>query len=354
MAGTISSDLGPWIEPSLCDPLLFQQLVTPVTCWPGPEDWWPSGKDCAQFGAHFFPFDWQQAERWCHYLNRDPADVRYRALPRGNGRAYSGWLKDDWQDFPLAQAKGYGIYASPNLGGDTADSITSCQSLFVEWDDIPLHEQVLRPEELGLPAPTLRVNTGGKSIHTFWTLERPISVERWRPLIKRLIRYCDSDKSVKDPSRVMRLPGGWYIGKDLIVGWPAWVERRSSFERYPVELFEELVPELRVPVDRPRKVYSGPDSTLSEIGDALSAIPQRVAGQSNYNQHRNICWAVVDACHQAGYSDETAVDLLEAWSPSKQCGWDISQIVRSGGAQITAATLFHHAINNGWRRRHDD
>ena len=152
----------------------------------------------------------------------------------------------------------------------------------------------------------------------------------------------------------MRLPGGWYIGKDLIVGWPAWVERRSSFERYPVELFEELVPELPVPVEQPRKVYSGPDSTLSEIGDALSAIPQRVAGQGNYNQHRNICWAVVDACHQAGYSDETAVDLLEAWSPSKQCGWDISQIVRSGGAQITAATLFHQAINNGWRRRHDD
>ena len=95
-------------------------------------------------------------------------------------------------------------------------------------------------------------------------------------------------------------------------------------------------------------------NTFHDLFDALSAIPRRVAGQGNYNQHRNICWAVVDACHQAGYSDETAVDLLEAWSPSKQCGWDISQIVRSGGAQITAATLFHHAINNGWRRCHDD
>ena len=94
MAGTISSDLGPWIKPSLGDPLLFQQLVTPVTCWPEPEDWWPSGKDCAQFGAHFFPFDWQQAERWCHYLNRDPADVRYRALPRGNGRAYQASMSN--------------------------------------------------------------------------------------------------------------------------------------------------------------------------------------------------------------------------------------------------------------------
>ena len=39
MAGTIGSDLGPWIEPSLGDPLLFQQLLTPVKCWPEPEDW---------------------------------------------------------------------------------------------------------------------------------------------------------------------------------------------------------------------------------------------------------------------------------------------------------------------------
>ena len=59
MAGTISSDLGPWIEPSLGDPLLFQQLVTPVTCKPEPEDWWPTKGHCAQFCAHFFPFDWQ-------------------------------------------------------------------------------------------------------------------------------------------------------------------------------------------------------------------------------------------------------------------------------------------------------
>ena len=353
MAGTISSDLGPWIEPSLGDPLLSQQLVTPVTCLPEPEDWWPSGKDCAQFGAHFFPFDWQQAESWCRHLNRDPADVRYRAIPRDGGKVYKGWLKDDWQDFPLAQAKGYGLYAVPNLGGDKAADITSCQSLFVEWDDIPIRQQFARPAEVGLPDPTVCVATGCKSVHSFWTLEQPISVQRWRPLMQRLIKHCNSDTAIKDPSRLMRLPGGWYIGKDLKVGWPS-VIKPGCFKRYPVELFEESLPPLPPPVQRPRKVYSGPDSTLSEIGEALSAIPRRVAGQGNYNQHRNICWAVVDACHQAGYSDETAVDLLEAWSPSKQCGWDISQIVRSGGAQITAATLFHHAINNGWRRRHDD
>ena len=241
----------------------------------------------------------------------------------------------------------------PNLGGDKAADITSCQSLFVEWDDIPIRQQFARPAEVGLPDPTVCVATGGKSVHSFWTLEQPISVQRWRPLMQRLIKHCKSDTAIKDPSRLMRLPGGWYIGKDLKVGWPS-VIKPGCFKRYPVELFEESLPPSPPPVERPRKVYSGPDSTLSEIGEALSAIPRRVAGQGNYNQHRNICWAVVDACHQAGYSDETAVDLLEAWSPSKQCGWDISQIVRSGGAQITAATLFHHAINNGWRRRHDD
>ena len=96
MAGTISSDLGPWIEPSLGEPLLFQQLVTPPTCTPLEDIWWPCRRHCAQFGAHSFPFDWPQAEFWCHHLNRDPADVRYRAITRNGGRVYKGWLKDDW------------------------------------------------------------------------------------------------------------------------------------------------------------------------------------------------------------------------------------------------------------------
>ena len=87
-----------------------------------------------------------------------------RLLMTIEGRAYSGWLKDDWQDLPLAQAKGYGLYAVPNLGGDKAAYITSCQSLFVEWDDIPMRQQFARPAEVGLPDPTVCVRPWWSSL----------------------------------------------------------------------------------------------------------------------------------------------------------------------------------------------
>ena len=46
-------------------------------------------------------------------------------------------------------------------------------------------------------------------------------------------------------------------------------------------------------------------------------------------------------------STAVAIRMLEAWSPSKQCGWNISQIIRSGGEQVKAGTLFHHAKRYG-------
>ena len=35
---------------------------------------------------------------------------------------------------------------------------------------------------LGLPKPTIQVDTGGKSIHTKYALSTPCSVEQWREL----------------------------------------------------------------------------------------------------------------------------------------------------------------------------
>ena len=59
--------------------------------------------------------------------------------------------------------------------------------------------------------------------------------------------------------------------------------------------------------------------------------------------HRNIAWAVKAACLAAGYDVSVAIALVEAWSPSNQCGWNVDQVMRSGGEHITAGTLFYHA-----------
>ena len=64
---------------------------------------------------------------------------------------------------------------------------------------------------LGLPKPTIQVDTGGKSIHTKYALSTPCSVEQWRELQADLLEFTDGDHKLKNPSRVMRLAGAYYI-----------------------------------------------------------------------------------------------------------------------------------------------
>ena len=88
---------------------------------------------------------------------------------------------------------------------------------------------------------------------------------------------------------------------------------------------------------------------LPDIAAALDLIPRRKGGHGTYGDYRNILWGLVDACAEAGYPDQVAIDLMEAHSPSKQCDWNVAQVARSGGEQITAGTFWWHCQQHGWR-----
>jgi hypothetical protein len=68
-----------------------------------------------------------------------------------------------------------------------------------------------RCESLELPEPTFRVDTGGKSVHSYWVFTQPIPIADWGELQGDLLEYVDGDRSIKNPSRVMRLAGCWHI-----------------------------------------------------------------------------------------------------------------------------------------------
>ena len=66
---------------------------------------------------------------------------------------------------------------------------------------------------MGLPEP-LQIDTGGKSIHNYWILKKTIDPKTWKPIQERLLDYADADRALKNPSRVMRLPGTYHMGDD--------------------------------------------------------------------------------------------------------------------------------------------
>ena len=290
---------------------------------------------------------------WCRTLGREPfgCDMHIRAIgPKG---AIKGNLAMDCERFAAWQAEGRGIFAIPNPGGHRAADISYCHALFNEWDDLPVEDQLIRPEELGLPAPTMRVLTGGKSVHNYWTFTDPIATKHWLPLIQRLINLCESDPSVKDPSRCMRLPGAFYAKNGVVGDRTAIIDLHG--ERYSAEAFDLLLPPLpasRRPGGRPQRQPGRPRPEpvkIRKISDALNRIPRRVPGSGTYGDYVRILWGLIAAVEEAGFTKADAIEMMEEHSPSKECGWDIEHTAKSPGEQVKAGTFFWFAQKHGWR-----
>lgn len=192
--------------------------------------------------------DLSQVSRFLDLLDKDPKTARFRAfLPashpdksRDKGRKGGGLSQntlDSWQ------AEGRGCYMVIGNGGDQDRSITEVPALFVEWDDQPIAWQQKAWEDLKLPEPTFMVDTGGKSVHCYWVLHRPIAPDYWRAITARLIAHCKSDRSCSNPSRVMRLPGSHYLRADGTSAGVAQIINETGARYWPEDLDEIVSPE---------------------------------------------------------------------------------------------------------------
>lgn len=148
-----------------------------------------------------------------------------------------------WDAMNNHQAEGRNAYFIVNPGGHADADISQCRAIFYEHDgnlDKPTSKELWR--KLGLPEPTIQVDTGGKSIHSYWLLDEPITPEEWRDIQTDLLEFADGDKSLKNPSRVMRLAGGIYIKPSVT---PELVHSSivaKSNQKYPYEQLREIIP----------------------------------------------------------------------------------------------------------------
>lgn len=95
------------------------------------------------------------------------------------------------------------LYFRPNSGGGTDESITRFNALFVEKDTGTFTKQhkALAPYHPHVIVETL------KSVHAYWLLSpNDLNAGAWRFLQGALIARFHSDKSIINPSRMMRMP----------------------------------------------------------------------------------------------------------------------------------------------------
>jgi len=284
-------------------------------------------------------------------LHKDEYKSHLRALPHKGGSMSprTGIFGQDLLLFSQLNAEGLGIYLVINNGGNTDNSITDCVAFFAEWDNIPKEKQLYIYKEKNLPEPTFMLDTGGKSIHYYWVSKSPVAPEVWHPIQTRLVDYCKADKVVKNPSRVMRLAGFYYIDKE---GNPTVKSQiiNVTGKEYSVEDIAQVLPEPKVEAPRYKKVITKTDWTIRDIGEALDRIPPRVTGNNTYEEYRQIAWGLKAILRDMGRSESLAIELMEAHSPSgKVSGWNIPQVMRSGGERTGAGTFIYYAQKHGYK-----
>lgn len=297
-------------------------------------------------------FDRDEARAFIRAL-RKPADaIRLRAFYHSENPAKQGdsgrkggpdpTLIHQWQQ------EGRGIYVVINDGGDKDADIKQCRAIFCEWDNRPVEWQVTAWKELGLPEPSLQVATGGKSIHNYWILSDTISPDQWLPLQARLLEYTQADQTIRNLSRVLRLPGTFYAnGSGALTDKVSIIH--SSEKYYTYDQLNSAIPteELQQEIQQAQSFTQYEKQDLTEIEKALNHIPAAIPKTEKYPFYRNLLWALIKACEEAGGGVEDAKRLMKRHSPLFA---EIDQVAASTFNRINAASFWYWARKYGYRQ----
>lgn len=261
------------------------------------------------------------------------------------------------------QNEGMGIYLVVNGGGQRDAEVETCRAIFYEHDNLSKELQLGLWETLGLPEPTFQVDTGGKSIHSYWVLNEPIDPTRWRSLQTDLLDFANADRSLKNPSRVMRLAGCYHLSAKGAN--PTSIVSESG-ARYNYEELRAIVP------PKQKTPSPSPSLPLSKNMDdvpLLECIPKAdrelVLGGAGEGERNTLGYKL--ACSLIGAERRlpdlgiaytgTARELLNKYrfycSPALDDS-EAEQIWKSALASNPTATLTDDAILNcvrAWRRK---
>jgi len=97
------------------------------------------------------------------------------------------------------------VYFVVNQGGQKKENISQITAFFIEFDDIPLEEQWAKVMALPI-IPHIVVKTKA-SLHCYWLAAEATTAAEWEAVQRTFIVFANSDPSISDLPRVMRVPG---------------------------------------------------------------------------------------------------------------------------------------------------
>ena len=153
----------------------------------------------------------KDAERFLATIFEMGDIINFRFIPEGNTYATAGTPEvvsalDALRNKPIRCMPWFGANPRKAFGCADAAGTLLARCVFADFDDTDPTDAAARIKDSLLPYPTaiVKTNTG---VHAWWRLQKPMyDLGEWTRLQARIAAELNSDPSVTDAPRIMRLP----------------------------------------------------------------------------------------------------------------------------------------------------
>lgn len=115
-------------------------------------------------------------------------------------KKYMGSIQQHANSLEQANQMGAGVFVVINKGGQRKDEISRIRAVFADTDGAPL-------DPLLVLEPHIVIQSSPNRWHVYWLVDNRFPVEQFSSVQLAIATKFDTDPSIKDLSRVMRLPG---------------------------------------------------------------------------------------------------------------------------------------------------
>src|SRR5262245_4054624 len=200
----------------------------------------PTKEDLAPFAKAKVPyFAWLQSALEPYGVDSRPfnRDVGLEALTDDKNKAIQKLRRTN------AGPESRAVYFVVNQGGQEKKDIKQFTAFFGEWDDVSIEEQYARVMSFAI-APHVVIKTRS-SLHCYWLAVEETTQAEWESVQRTFIVANNSDPSICDLPRVMRVPGFDHTTFDFETGQvsrvPVTCLKFDTGERIPAAQMLEML-----------------------------------------------------------------------------------------------------------------
>lgn len=134
-----------------------------------------------------------------------------------------GTLQECWPSLVAYNGQGYGIFATPAAMdgvGRKLENVSYLRAHYVDLDEADATQQYERACAT-YPAPGFAVQSSPGKFHIYWPVTPYTGNDRFEMTQRKLRQMFNGDKSIIDPTRVMRVPGFYHCkaAPHLVTCW---------------------------------------------------------------------------------------------------------------------------------------